>query len=603
MNKRGSVSAALARARIALRRPLKPVAEGYRLPVVSPIRIGRSHLPRADIFVCVFSALAVFPAASAFGQTITIAPGADSGQIEQHLQVPRAPQATHESPIFEDDRLVPTDEVGELSLVLKSVTVEGSTVYADEDLAHLYEEWLGQEITLAKVFDIVDAITAKYRNDGYVLSRAVLPPQTITDGEVRIRIVEGYINDVRIEGETGRDPSLLHAYIAKLKGSRPLSIEGLERYLLLIGDLPGIRSKAVVKPSKDTPGAADLVILVEEKAMDGFFRIDNRGTKYNGPTRFWLGAGFNSLSHNRTEAKYVIDKDNSELAYFDIGHEHQIGTEGGKLYLQITHTDSEPGHALEELEIESKSESFSSRFAHPLIRSRARNLWLHAGLVVRNSETTIFGNRLSRDRIRFIGLGLLYDSADSLGGINQVGLDIDQGLDILNASERGSTELSRERGRAKFTRLRLNASRLQRLSGNWSLLASAMSQFASSKLLASEEFGVGGERCGRAYDASEVTGDHGACLLVEVRYGRNFGVQGGGYQLYGFYDIGGVWRRDPGALKKKADLSSTGLGVRFNFTEWLSGSLEAAWPLTTETDSRKIDISSQRGFFTLTGRF
>ena len=551
-----------------------------------------------------FSALAVLPAATALGQTITIAPGADSGQIEQHLQVPPAPQATHESPVFEDERLVPSDEVGELSLVLKSVTVEGSTVYADEDLAYLYEEWLGQKITLAKVFDIVDAITAKYRNDGYVLSRAVLPPQTITDGEVRIRIVEGWINDVRIEGETRRDRSLLHAYVAKLKGSRPLSIEDLERYLLLIGDLPGIRSKAVVKPSKDTPGAADLVILVEAEAVDGFVRIDNRGTKFNGPTRLWFGTGLNSLTHNRTDAKYVTtDKDNAELTYFEVGHEHQIGTEGSKLYLKITRTDSEPGHSLKELDIESKSESFSSRIAHPLIRSRVRNLLLHADFVVRNSETTIFGNRLSRDRVRFISLGMLYDSADSFGGINQVGLDIDQGLKILDASKRGSPDLSRERGRADFTRLRLSASRLQRLDGHWSLLASFMSQFASSKLLASEEFGVGGERCGRAYDPSEVTGDHGACLLVEMRYGRNFGAQGGSYQLYGFYDVGGVWRRDPGALEKKADLSSTGLGLRINFTEWLSGSLEAAWPLTTEADSRKIDVGSRRGFFTLTGRF
>ena len=101
-----------------------------------------------------------------------------------------------------------------------------------------------------------------------------------------------------------------------------------------------------------------------------------------------------------------------------------------------------------------------------------------------------------------------------------------------------------------------------------------------------------------------MTGDEGACLLWELRYGHNLGAKAlAGYQIYGFYDVGAIWRKDPGALDKRTDLSSAGLGVRFNFREWLSGSMEAAWPLTREVDSRTIDVDSRRGFFTLTSRF
>ena len=571
------------------------------------VRIRGFRLRRAAPLACVLSALTALPAAIAMAQSITLSPSTESGQIEQSLQAPPAPQATHEGPVFEGDRRVPPDEAGELTLVLSSVAVEGSTVYADEDLAYLYEERLGQEVALAEVFKIAEAITAKYRNDGYVLSRAVVPPQTIADGVVRIRIVEGYISEVRIEGEVSGQRSLMDAYAAKLKGSRPLSIRDLERYLLLLDDLPGITSRAVVGPAKDTPGASDLVILVKEKPVDGFVRVDNRGSEFNGPGRFWLGTGFNSLAgaHERTTARLVTaGKSGKELTYLQVGHERQIETEGKKLYLQLTHTNSEPGHTLRALEIESKSQSFRVGVTDPLIRSRARNVSLHADFVVRNSETTIFGNRLSKDRIRFISLGALYDSADRFGGINQLGLDLDQGTSILGASKEGSTDLSREKGRADFTKIRLTASRLQRLGGRWSLLASFTSQLALSKLLASEEFGVGGERCGRAYDPSEATGDEGACLLAEVRYGHNLRAKGlAGYQIYGFYDVGGVWRKDPGALKRRAELSSAGLGVRFNFTERLSGAFEAAWPQTREVDSRAIGVDSRRGFFTLTARF
>ena len=571
-----------------------------------PVRIHGFHLRRTALFACVLSASAVVPAGPVPAQDI-IPPSTESGQMERFLQTPTAPRATREGPVFEGDLRVSPDEAGELRLVLSGVAVEGSTVYADEDLAHLYEGLLGQEIALAEVLEIADAITAKYRNDGYVLSRAVLPPQTITDGIVRIRIIEGYIDEVRIEGEVRGQQSLLDAYAAKIMNSRPLSIRDLERYLLFFDDLPGITSEAVVSPAQDTPGAADLVILVEDDAADGFVRIDNRGTKFNGPVRLWLGTGLNSLAggHERTTARFVTaGRNDKELTYLEVGQERQIDTEGRKLYLQLTHTNSEPNHTLRALEVESKSQSFRLGATDPLIRSRARNVSLHADFVVRNSETTIFGHPLSRDRIRFISLGALYDSADRFGGVNQLGLDLDQGISILGASKEGSTDLSREKGRADFTKFRLTASRLQRLGGRWSLLASFTSQFALSKLLASEEFGLGGEHCGRAYAPSEVTGDQGACLLAEVRYGHNLGARAlAGYQVYGFYDVGGVWRKDPGALEKRADLSSAGFGVRFNFTEWLSGSFEAAWPQTMEADSRAIDVGSRRGFFTLTARF
>ena len=184
------------------------------------------------------------------------------------------------------------------------------------------------------------------------------------------------------------------------------------------------------------------------------------------------------------------------------------------------------------------------------------------------------------------------------------GLYLDRGLNVMGATGKGAPDLSREKGRAGFTRLRLSASRLQRLGAHWSLLADFTSQLAASKLLASEEFGIGGESCGRAYDPAQVAGDDGACLLLEVRYGRTSSVRYlSGYQVYGFWDNGHVWRKNAGALHKKTDLSSAGLGVRFNFTESLSGSLEAAWPLDKEADSQRIDTRSPRIMFNLTARF
>ena len=249
---------------------------------------------RAALFACTLSAIA----GAAFAQSPRpeIPPRAEPGQIERYLQEPAAPQIPRKGPDLNGDFRVPPDEAEELSVVLPSVAVEGSTVYSDEELASLYEDRLGQKIALAEVFRIADAITARYRNDGYILSRAIVPPQTIKGGAVTIRIVEGYIDEVRIEGEVRGDRALLNAYAAKIMRSRPLSIAHLERYLLLIDDLPGISSEAVLNPAEDTPGAADLVILINEDVTDGFVRLDNRGTKFNGPVRLWIGGVLRAIS-------------------------------------------------------------------------------------------------------------------------------------------------------------------------------------------------------------------------------------------------------------------------------------------------------------------
>ncbi len=343
------------------------------------------YIRQAVFSSCFLWALGLVPAGTVSAQSTdspSIPPGTGSGQIQQHFEDVIAPPASSPTPVFDDKQLTLPDDAEELSLTLSSVTVEGSTVYAEDELARLYEDRVGQKIALAEVFRIAEQITAKYRNDGYILSRAIVPPQTIDDGTVRIKVIEGYINEIRIEGEFSERQSLLNAYVDKITTSRPLSIKDLERYLLLIRDLPGIKSEATISPAQSIPGASDLVIFIEYKKTDGFVRLDNRGSKFNGPAQLWIGGGFNSLTdtHQRTTITFVgAGRGMEELTYLDLGYERLIGTEGKKLTFNLTNTKSRPGHTLRSLAIESDTQSTKIGFENPIIRSRAKSLTLHQG--------------------------------------------------------------------------------------------------------------------------------------------------------------------------------------------------------------------------------
>ena len=76
--------------------------------------------------------------------------------------------------------------------------------------------------------------------------------------------------------------------------SSPLLAKDLERYLLLIDDLPGVTVESVLLPSKDEPGASELILSLKHKKYGANGGIDNRGSKFNGPFQFKAGASSNS---------------------------------------------------------------------------------------------------------------------------------------------------------------------------------------------------------------------------------------------------------------------------------------------------------------------
>ena len=118
----------------------------------------------------------------------------------------------------------------------------------------------------------------------------------------------------------------------------------------------------------------------------------------------------------------------------------------------------------------------------------------------------------------------------------------------------------------------------------------AAGQYAFDPLLSSEEFGLGGPEFLRAFDPSEQVGDHGLAGRLELQFLVDVGEPFLDVaQLYGFGDVGRIWNRDAAACEvERMTLASAGAGVRFNFTEWLSGGVEVAVPLKGQVQAEEL---------------
>ncbi|MBV9522213.1 MAG: ShlB/FhaC/HecB family hemolysin secretion/activation protein, partial [Alphaproteobacteria bacterium] len=197
---------------------------------------------RGAVIAFVFCLIAI----DAFAQQVpsTVAPG----RIEQPFQAPPAIPNAAGAPIVPPG-LAPAQAppgADKLRFTLEKLIVEDATVFSPADFATLYQDLLGHEVTLQQIYEIAAAITAKYGSRGYILSQAVVPAQRIADGVVRIKVVEGFIDQVTFKNETGGpvDDSLQRAYGAKIAAARPLRAADLERYLLLMNDLPGVTARS-----------------------------------------------------------------------------------------------------------------------------------------------------------------------------------------------------------------------------------------------------------------------------------------------------------------------------------------------------------------------
>lgn len=205
--------------------------------------------------------LVLSTATGVFGQSPL--PGTvEPGQIEKQFEVPPAPPPRREpiAPPSPAQRLPSQAEA--IRFVLRDIAIDGLTVYAKQDLTAFFQDYLGKEISLAQVYAIAQALTTKYRNDGYILSQMIVPPQRVRDGVIRLQAIEGYIDHVKLQGDAIDRPGLVNAYLEQIKASRPLRAEVLERYLLLLNELPGVLARGTLAPAERQPGASDLIVTV-----------------------------------------------------------------------------------------------------------------------------------------------------------------------------------------------------------------------------------------------------------------------------------------------------------------------------------------------------
>jgi hemolysin activation/secretion protein len=517
-------------------------------------------------------------------------------QIEKRFEKPLEPVSKPKAvQVPQSDAGKMPENADQIQFILKSISLEGVSVFDSTDLEPFYKDLLDRQVSLKELYLVAEKLTAHYGNAGYLLSRAIVPPQTIESGNVTLKVIEGYVDDVVINGVDGLRPDIFDHYKAQLTASRPLHSRVLERFLLLANDLPGVRFKSVLNPSKTNVGAATLVMDGEQTPWQGLASLDNRGSESSGPWQLLIEGTANNLFGrlDTTTLRYAtVANERDELQYWQLMHSQVLNGEGLKLGLDFNHTNSEPGGDIYNLlDVETRGHTETVSLNYPYIRSREENFSVNASFSFRESDTLQLGVLSTRDKLRVLRLSAIYDKADDIagGGVSVLSGTLSQGVDMADAQVQ-----SRLLADADFTHLGLTARRIQQLENlgkEWSLDIRLQAQYANETLPSPEQFGLGGENSVRGYEPAEWTGDSAFTGSAELRYQMPVEWDGT-VQLYSFYDYGKIWNENEANLpliEKTLSVDSAGVGTRVTFPQDLTLNVELTKPFDEHFDGDAAD--------------
>ena len=129
--------------------------------------------------------------------------------------------------------------------------------------AVFFFQLIGKTTTLSAVREAADKLEERYRKDGFFLVRVFIPPQQVKDGIFRIRVIEGFIEAVSAEGGTEAARQLVESMLAHVVNKQPIDLRSLERALLILNDMPGVRGSGILRQGGQL-GASELVVSLSE---------------------------------------------------------------------------------------------------------------------------------------------------------------------------------------------------------------------------------------------------------------------------------------------------------------------------------------------------
>ncbi len=528
-----------------------------------------------------------------------------NSQNNKPLQIQETPQVTQNESVVE-----PSPEG---TLKIKTIRFTGNKIISSDELHKIVAALENQTISFNRLRDAVAEVSVYYRSRGYLLSRAFLPPQKITHGDILIQVSEGKPGKINVDGNRWFKDRIYTSFFRNANNSKTFEYGDLETALYFLNQKEDRKAKALLSPGSEV-GTSDITLNTEENfPFHMGYEFNNRGTKFTNRARHTIQAKHtNLLGFDDTLRAGLTLAEQSAVRSAWTQYAFPIQATGTELGLNWSLSKTRLTKELRSADIEGSYFELSPSITQALIRKRTFDLSWFGGFEIKDSKSTTVNIKNYFERMRVIRTGPRSSLQDRFGK-TFFSADAHIGLGgFMGSLEKDSPNGSHDGTGGSFIYYSGGITRLQRLPLASYLVVQANGQWSPVTLASLEQFRAGGMSTVRGYSESDSSGDRGYTLSTEVNapipfIPQNYNIPvinqklGQAFRLVGFYDLGGTLNRsrDRASDEKSRFLMGTGFGARVNLKEYLSVQMDVGYPIGNESvdkDRPQIHLSVKSGF-------
>lgn len=482
------------------------------------------------------------------------------------LQQTQAQPSVEEAPAEADDANAARFE-------LQGVRFTKTEQLTREELMALVNPWLKKSVTLKDIYALVAEINQLYRSKNIYTSVAILPQQTIKDGQVIIQLVEGELGELLVEGNRWSDPEWVARWVKPdtAEGVASLDMKALESDILLFNRLHEQYLQAQLRSGKAF-GKTDILVAVTDPERNTYqLWTDNYGFESSGEEELGgLFQRYKLFTQSDKAMAYTTFTEGAQSLALD--YSSGVGLSRLRLGSNLSYTDSEVVNG-PYVDAEVASESLQYGFYANYLIWSAQSAWvdIRTSATQSQTQTNLVGEALSDNVIN------RYSLAPSLTWIGQSWR--------LGASYTYTQAQLEDKLIATGDR-DVNLSYLT-LSGLWRphasvyLLARIETQTADEEAVPGAlAFNLGGASSIRGLKTGALSGDEGQFFQTEVHY-DGLRLMSQVIDISLFYDQGDLTSSD-----KDFEVNSAGLGLSIYGDSGLSFDLAASQLLDTKYEGQ-----------------
>lgn len=563
---------------------------------------------RCELFLStiLLSILAVTPPGWSNPQSQLPRPNPNTDRFPQPIPTPQ-PLPTDSPTVTPTPPELPKPAPSTVVIPVRKIEVTGSTVLKPADIQKITQPIEGKSVTLDELQNAANAITQLYLDRGYITSRAVLVEQAITNGIVKIQVIEGSIEQIEIQGLQTLRESYVRDRI-KLGTSLPLNKDSLEDQLRLLKADPLFNSVEASLRAGSGTGQSILTVRVREaKQFSGFVGADNLSPPSVGSERIGTVLSYRNLTGlgDELSGSYYRSTQGGSNS-FDFNYRIPVNAMNGAVQLRVSPSRSriiDPQFA--DFGIRSDSDLYELSYRQPLIRTPREEFALSIAFAIQNGQTFLFqdtpfpfgigADTDGNTRTRVLKFGQDYVRRDSQGAW-AARSQLSFGLNAFNATTNAAPIPD-----GRFFSWLGQLQRVQRLGDSQLLILQADLQLTPDGLLPSQQFVIGGGQSLRGYRQNARSGDNGFRVSIENRITVQRTQTGAPVlQFAPFVDFGSIWNQssNPNPLPQDRFLAGGGIGVILEPAPGLLLRADYAIPFTRLSD-RGNNAQDQAFYFSV----